>query len=195
MEIIQWIVPFFAIGMWALTQIFRYQKENQRAARQREESPVPVKPVDSVEEPTPRPRRTAEQVDKFLEEVRRRKQGTVQQQQPQPVEPPKPSPRPVQERPVPVPQRPQPVESPRTRRVQPEPVPVVVEVVEMTHKPPAGFRQPHAARKPKVAATATMTTVVKMLQDRESLAAALLLREIFDEPRSRKPHRPPQARN
>lgn len=186
------IFPLIALGVWILSTIFRgveEQREKNRPPRPREEG-ASVKV----------PRRPVSELDRFLDEARRRREAAQQRQQqtaPVLVEPipeaiplPRPAPKPA---PAPAPASPlprkierpalQPTEPPR-RAPEPAPaVPVVQTLAQSqasTHSPVPGTTV--QARK----LSPVLARLMPLLKDRPSLGTAFVLNEIFGRPRCEK---------
>src|SRR5262245_21081185 len=184
MDWISYLVITLFVAVYILNQLAKSQqrKAPPRAEREEEEAPQ-------------RRRRPMTQLEKFLEDMQRRKEGEdVRTAAPiyEAVEvPPKPAPPPL---PRPLEQRRKPavpvVKKPPRRvdaRVVIEPSPPAPE-----SQPPQAPEAPQPVHRPEaLPAKAPQSPAVKMvralLKNRQSLGAAFLLREIFDRPRCRRP--------
>jgi hypothetical protein len=164
------IIGLIPLGVWILATIFRGIED----ARE-QEKPRP----EPGERPLRTPRRPTSELDRFLEEARRRRDSSPKRPA-EPVlealpvpKPPEPAPPPrVERRPA----------KPREPRKAPEPAPQsVVLPVELPPPPPAPARLP-ARGQPSPA----LAKITAMLRDREVVATALALREIFDKPLSQR---------
>src|SRR5262245_17723224 len=113
MEWLGWIVPVLFVAGFILKQLAGKAENNQppeRMPRRRPEADAPPREVT--------PKRPPEQIRRFLEEMRRQREGLPPEPEPEPtaqVERPRPVPRPERVPPKPVRQRP-PV-PPRPQRV------------------------------------------------------------------------------
>lgn len=182
---LRWLIPLIGVAVWIISQIASNQRE---AARRLPRSQPPRLPDDfpEADNPKPQPKASAE-LDRFLEEVRRR------QQTPPRPEPVQPRPRaPVVEpvRPKKAPPSPASAFQPIKIRGIPaeEPVAVALPVVpQPTPAVPTPITVPPSVSKP--AASQAILQVQSLLRQRRSLASAMLLREIFDRPVSQRPRR------
>jgi hypothetical protein len=200
MDWVQWLIPLVALAVYILSNLAKGQEESRT-----NRLPRPPRSDEAVEtaelaEP-PRQRRSQEEIDRFLEEVRRRKK-TIEppqnkplsrpttapsQERPRPVPPPLPK---VKLPPPPLPERPRPGDAPRpatkppSRKREPEPIPVV-EALEVTHVP---LQPPPALVGPLVNSLA-LQNLKSLLANRQTMATAILLKEILDVPLSKRPPR------
>jgi outer membrane biosynthesis protein TonB len=169
------IIPLIAIGVWVLSTIFKGVEDERQKERLRR--------GPGNQGGGPRPRRPVTDLDRFLEEARRRRQTAAQPRLAEPVQEvrPRPSeqqPTPPPPRPVPVPpraapartERPRPVRTqPAVRRVEPaptrrpipmepvtevQPIPVVVPVADRPE--PTSQPAPSPSPAPPPAAPATV---------------------------------------
>lgn len=184
------IIPIIAVAVWILSSLIRGAEE-QRVRRPRPQRD-PEEPADGT-----RPRRSPSEIDRFLQEVQRRRQEGEERRPPR--EAPKPLPPaeevlvaiPVQE----VPNRRTPrADRPRRRPAESRPIPVaqpvpvvpppVLETQFRESPPPPGpeaASQPTAAEKKREAMGKQLR---ELLNSKQSLATAFILREVFDRPLS-----------
>jgi hypothetical protein len=222
------IVPLIALGVWILGTLFRNEEDER--ARQRRRGNL----EGGVRVP---PRRPVTDLDRFLEEARRRREAAERgrggsppaaateappratrppwsperparegPRRPRPSPPTAPPRRPAAEVPVaipvPRPAAPQPAapaqaEVVRVVRVEAAPVaamPTAESVRRADSPPPAPPAPPqptpatpHPSR--GQAMTPILTQVVALLRSPQAAGTALVLREIFDQPRCRRSHR------
>jgi hypothetical protein len=205
------IVPLIALGVWILGTLFRPEEDER--AKQRRRGPL----EGGARLP---PRRPVTDLDRFLEEARRRRETaergrsasppaeTAPEPQQRVARPPLLQDRPSREpprRPRPAPSTPSrrpaaevPVALPVARPVTipvPEPsIPtaVVVPIAEPIPPPadaaevsPAGVH-PDAPHKRSPVLTPVLAQVAALLRSPQSAGAALVLREIFDQPLCRR---------
>lgn len=169
------IIGLIPLGVWILSTIFRGIED---AREQEKPRPAPG------ERPAPKtPRRPTSELDRFLDEARRRRDTSPKRREEpileavpvaKPPAPPPPAPPRVEKRP------------PKPREVrkasQPAPTPYVnVVPVELPAPPPAPARLP-PAHPPSPA----LAKVVAMLRDRDAVTTAVVLREILDKPLSQR---------
>ena len=205
------IIPLIALAVWILQYIFRGPEENNK------QQPGRPRPAAAPQRPAgPRPRRPVTDLDRYLEETRRRRvQG---EDRPPPIEvapersardealererrrvaapkpPPPPPPRVV---PVPPQRTLQPIAEP-LRPVVAEIVPVAVPVqspINARTEQAATMRGAELAapqvdsrrrEERRVAATPVQKELARLLRAPQGLAAALVLQEIFGEPLCRR---------
>jgi hypothetical protein len=179
----EWILPVL-LGIWFLINLIRKADEERRSREK----------AAAGDRPAPRPRRPPpEDIDRFLEEVnRRRRQSTERRpgtEGPRPVVAvPAPAP-PVRPRPSP---RPQPTRQPPPR----QPAPAVAEVVvavpaEIPVIPAPQWAPPPGPGTPQPAAgegkaKAAPVSLGMLLRAPQNLRNAILLREILDPPLCRR---------
>jgi len=84
MDWVKFVVPLIAVAVWILANLARMPREQQRPVVRR---PSP-RPLDRPDNPTAAPQRTATDVDRFLEEVARRRQEAAERRQVGPAETP-----------------------------------------------------------------------------------------------------------
>jgi hypothetical protein len=169
---VEWLLPIL-VAFWILVSLIRKTEEERRnRERGTQNSERPPSP--------PRPRRTNADIDRFLEEVNRRR-GQASERKPRPgVETRQPAPRKA----VPVPSRREPATPPR------RPVPPAVEaVVVIPEVQPAQVRERPAAPPPP-RSEGPPSAVLDLLRSRDSLRAALILREILSPPLCRRAQHP-----
>jgi hypothetical protein len=197
------IIPVIGLAVWLLAQMMG-REVNKRPTRTPppkppEEEPSaqsgprwqrPAPPAPPAE-PAPRPQQTSAELERFLREVRRRQQAATPKPREVEVSRPQPTPRPVVLAPAPV--RPvQAAEPPRPRpTVIPEALPaptstLPTQTLPVLSAPPAPTTVSAPTSRPSSIAARQVRALV---QSRHSLAAALVLREIFDKPLSRRPRR------
>ncbi len=194
------LIPLIIAAVWILNQLVKNREDPRR-------KPPPL-PAPGEDEPGPRPRRTASDVDKFLDEVRRRRARAEGREASAPVQAP-PRRRPPVRQPVPEVQRTFPPPSqvppplPRTRppappfssslpapRIPPREDILVAEVVSLSPAPAHRLTglapAPVLVPVPAVRATAStpLAETLSLLKKRQTLAAAVVLREIFGPPLS-----------
>jgi len=180
---ISYLVIFLFVAVFILNQLAKSQQRKAPPRAERDEDEAPA-----------RRRRPMTQLEKFLEDMQRRKEGEdVRTAAPiyEAVEvPPKPAPPPL---PRPVEQRRKsaaPVVKKPPRRVEArvviEPSPSAPESQPPPPEAPPPVHRPEAlpAKAPQSPA---VTMVRALLKNRQSLGAAFLLREILDRPRCRRP--------
>lgn len=200
MDWVKWAIPLVVVGVYIVSQLAAQLRD---AKRRPNRNLPPTRPDDSPSTP-PRPRaqRPSPEMDRFLEEVRRRQQPPPAQPRPVQERPrPQPSPRPVVLAPASTsaPARPVVRTSPRPpNRKIPEAVPAAIATlptqtlpVISAPPPPPPTRVSVSADKP---ASAAVYQVLDLLRDRQSLATAVLLREILDPPLCRRGWRGPGRR-
>jgi hypothetical protein len=210
-----WLILLIPVAVSILSLLFKSKEEPKRDGRLR--PPPTARPGG----PTRPGRRPVSDIDQFLEEINRRRREAAERRRP--TEPTAaPTPPPIVERPAPpppIPQReplrPVPVPPPRLPRrpererplptrirerpLQPEPV-LVAEPVPPP--PPPAPPAPPAPAVPAVLGTyvvtrppsPALTQLVTMLRSPQSLRTAILLREIFDPPVSRRAGQGPYFR-
>jgi hypothetical protein len=169
------IIGLIPLGVWILSTIFRGIED----AREQEKQPRPA----PGERPVKAPRRPSSELDRFLDEARRRREVSPKRRaEPEPVlealpvaKPPEPPPPPRVEK-----RAPSPSKARETRKAEPPP-PVVVLPVELPPPPPAPARLP-----PRSQPSPALAKVVGMLRDRNAVAMAVALREILDRPLSQR---------
>ncbi len=196
------LIPLIALGLWIVSAIFR-----GAAGAAKNERPGQV----GQQEAQRALRRPASDLDRFLEETRRRKAAQAPPAAPATAEPvaarPQPLPRPAPPRPAaPVPQarpaqsaerRPtpkreaRPAEVPVQRRqanepaMVPPPAPATVAVVTPVQAVPVSLPtasgQVRAAGQPR-AANPFLVQLAALLNKKESIRAAIVLREVLDRP-------------
>lgn len=158
------VIGLIPLGVWILSTIFRGLED---AREQEKPQPAPG------ERPPRTPRRPSSELDRFLDEARKRREVS-----------PKRTVEPVLEAlPVPKPSPPPRVEAPppRPRKPEPAPPPVVVLPVELPPAPPAPARLPQRDQP-----SPALAKVVAMLRGRDAVATAVVLREILDRPLSQR---------
>ena len=201
------IVLIIAAAVWIFSYLTAAQQENKR----RLTPPRPPRPGEQEDEPR-RPRRASAELEKFLEEVKRRKERDLEQvpeailvpDEPPRAAPPPPLPRPVEQRrkSVPIGSKPPPRRSepaiviqpvtvapaPSSRTVtMPSLVPAGVQAVQAVQAPPPPPQATQALNRPEALPTQASRTegvklVRELLKNRRALAGAFLLREILDKP-------------
>lgn len=182
-----WAIPLIGLAVWVLSTIFRDLDERMEKERRAKRETADEGGRVRV------PRQSNNELDRFLEEARRRRESTPKkraekpprQQQPvltaQPVDPPRRKPMaPPVERPVPTMK---PAEEVQAVLVTPAPTfptsPPPAPVAPRPAAAPAGRTEAPPRRSPPAVAQ-----LRSLLGDRSSLAAAFLLREVFDAPLS-----------
>jgi hypothetical protein len=205
MEWLKLLIPLIAVAVWILSHLAGNQQNQRRQA------PRPQPPFDPDQEPR-HPGRAASELERFLEDVKRRKEMEqvpeailIAEEVAPPRKAPPPLPRPVEQRrkSVPIgvkpPQRrrelaalvqPLPVTPAPTSRTVTMPSSAVAEVQapQATQAPPP---PPQALHRPEALPTkASKSEAVKLVQhllrNRQALAGAFLLREILDKPLSKR---------
>jgi hypothetical protein len=195
----EWLISVLFVLALIVNSFLRRNDEERRTSRPR----LPGEPDRPPVERTPR--RTGTDIDRFLEEVnRRRRQSAEQHTEAGKREPPTviPQAKPVPAKPRPrptkpaggTPSRPAPALRPAPERRVSEPV-VVAEVVPVSPQPKVMAKVEHvvgrlAAPAPPPTRTAAPPTdlvgLVALLRSPQSLRTAIMLREIFDSPRCRR---------
>ncbi|MBI3411587.1 MAG: hypothetical protein HY040_24930 [Planctomycetes bacterium] len=194
MDWVQWVIPLIVIAGFILKQLSNKQADGQRR-QDRAPAPRPPDADQAKEQPMAGTNRPPEEIRKFLEELRRKRPAAearpavreedLTAQVVRPKRPPKPPPAPP-----PVPQTRRPV----VRSVRPaiaEAIPVrVVPQTPGSPKPPA---QPAAFSPTTIVkpTTPAIRQLLELVRNRQNLATAFLLNEVFDGPRSQKPRRRP----
>lgn len=180
-----WIIPVIAVGVYIVSQLMSREANKRPAARPT--PPPPRPPEEPAAKPGQRPARVSTEMDRFLEEVRRRQKPPPK---PREADQPQPSPRPAATIPVRIP------EPVRTRVSKPaEVIPRAIPVLKAVPLPAApelsAPPQPAVvAMPPPRPATKAVLQVRELLKNPQGLAAALVLREILDKPVSCRPRRP-----
>ncbi len=193
MEWLKLLIPIIAVAVYIISQLAANQQNRRKPA------PRPLPPPDDFE--PPRERRPSPDLEKFLEEVRQRKEEKDRRQEAEAEEPPRRQPEPRRRLPVttkPPRRRDEPVivvqpaslpagSSSRTVTM-PSSVPAGVAPVQATQAPPP---PPQALHRPEALPTrtpqsASVKMVGELLKNRQALSAALLLREILGPPLSRR---------
>lgn len=174
-----WAIPLIALVIWIIANVARGVE-----AGRKDQQPGP--------RPVQRPRPATTEIDRFLEELNRRRQ---QQRRPpeRPAERrPGPRPRPTPGRPQPPP--PQPVvvvPVPTVELVVPEVLPA--QPVRPAEPSPPSFthppQPPPAAGQPREI-PAHLMELLRLFRSGQGLRAAFLAQEILGPPRSRRPLRP-----
>ncbi|MFO0928065.1 MAG: hypothetical protein U0736_13680 [Gemmataceae bacterium] len=179
-----WAIPLIGLAVWVLSTIFRDLDERMEKERRAKRETADAGGRARV------PRQSNNELDRFLEEARRRRESAPKkraekpprQQQPvltaQPVDPPrrKPMAAPV-ERPVPTMKPAEEVQA-----VLATPAPTVTPPPSAAPVPAA--RTASRGEAPPRRPPAAIAQLRNLLGDRNSLAAAFLLREVFDAPLS-----------
>ena len=178
MDWIKLVIPLIAVAVWILSNLAKNRDETRR-----QRTAPPPKPEDGM---GPARRRTPAEVDKFLEEVRRRREA-LEGKLKKPLSPP-PAPVPLAQTvpefprartippPLPMPPPPRPeirrssVSEPVMAKLVPTPAPEPEVVV------PAAPRVTALPSSPQVRQT------LALLRDRKTLVTVMLLREILDQP-------------
>lgn len=188
MDWVQWVIPLIAVAVYIISALAKPKDE----VRPRTQFPPLPQGGDPAERPSSR--RTPEEIDRFLEEVRRRKKSAEQQREKKPIPPvivqerPRPAPAvpvptPKRERPrLAEPPRPQlpparPLPAPRPREPEPLPVPMA-EVIEAT----VALQPPAAAVVARPSVSPVAQSLTGMLRNPSTLAAAIMLKEVLDRP-------------
>jgi hypothetical protein len=202
-----WVIPLIAVVVWILANLARLPKETPRPPVRK----PPLPPREGDQQTSTAPPRS--EVERFLAEVNRRRQASVQRRRaPQPEPPPTALPAAPPEairrreearrREDVLARRNAPSAPPSPRRPPtlspPRSVPVIVAVPEVVPvAPPQPVVEVVALPAPEAAlpivrpTSRTASRVVALLRDPVSLPAAFLLHEIFQPPLSQ---RAPQGR-
>lgn len=210
---IKWLIPLIAVAVWVLTTMVRNREEPRRPVR------PGTPPADGGEPPPggPRPRRSAAEIEEFLQEVRRRREAGEQRKKKipareeprrerepprtrpsltaaEPMAPPPPPPAPASLSPAPRPRERRDV-TPLASTVVPareevvvarvvEPAPSAPSAYSVSSAPAAvGALLPHGRARGLRGGPAQL---LQMLRQPQSLAAAIVLREILEPPVSRR---------
>jgi len=211
MDWVKWLIPLIALAVWIISNLARNREEPRRPAR-------PSTPAGGSGEPPngPRsgPRRSSAEIDEFLQEVRRRREANEQRKaarkapvKPEarrPVETPRPRPSLAMPEPVTPPAPPPPAPAapafittlPRVPGAAPgvarEEV-VVARVISEPAPVPAAIPATPAPALPvpvrRLGPPAAPRQILQMLRNPQSLARAIVLREILEGPLSRRPRR------
>lgn len=199
---IKLLVPLIALAVWILSNMAKNREEPRRNQR----SPTPPD-MDSP----PRPRRAPTDVDRFLEEVRRRRESGEKKSPPLLREAPasreqtrsRPVSGPVAE-PVVRPHRPAPTseEGPKQRSPRRSAAQEAVPVAKIVSPPPLPQLTPAqvaeqasiaALGQPGQMAAKDVSPAIKqlfgLLKSPQTMQTAVLLREILEAPRCRRRHR------
>jgi hypothetical protein len=175
-----WLIPVIAIGVWLLAALIRNANQKGKA--------MPPEP-----QPQGRPRRrpTSNEIDRFLEEVRRRQQAQrrpadedVPEVQPVVIEPtPRPPPPPVRRTPPASVTRakPSPVTVRTVAAVDNIPVALAVDARPSTTIAPIPAPEPPQARLP-----GHLVELQRLLHSPQGIRAAFLLNEILGPPKCRR---------
>lgn len=183
MDWLKLLIPLIAVAVWILSNMAKNKDMPRRL------QPPPLPPPD---ENDARPRRSANEVDRFLEEVRRRRAEAEGRPAPprEPVKPTPPSRQSVPERRRATP----PVAPPPPRRAPaPPPMPAPAEILEavvVMPSPPIETRvtkAPLASAPVAVPVSNALASTVDLLRKKQTLAAAVILREILGPPASARP--------
>ncbi len=204
MDWIKWLVPLIILAGYILSHLAKNREEPRRS--QRPPLPPPLPPRDSGERPAAR--RSPSEVDRFLEEVRRRRETGEKPTVPAAREPssrgererPRPASKITAAEPVLRPQRTGREEPPKPRparrpsgaqeaapfaKLVPAPAPAPPSLAE-TAAAQAVMHFPSPAAKPVSPAAQQL---LELLKTPQSLQTAILLREVLDRPRCRRPRR------
>lgn len=210
MDWIKWLIPLIALAVYILSNMAKEREETRRPLR-----PLPP-PLPPPKDTGDRPKRSPSEVDRFLEEVRRRREETAKPAEVKPA-----APRPVAER---QPERPAVVERPRPQRPAPaealtrpgssgkeEPVKQqrpparrpaagqeAIPVVQLAPLPAASILAPPPQPTPELGAlhlsmpqaravSPAAKQLMELLKTPQTLRTAFLLREVFERPRCRRP--------
>jgi hypothetical protein len=173
---LEWLLPIL-LAFWILVNLIR-KTEEERRSRERGTQDAERPPAPS------RPRRANTDIDRFLEEVNRRRQAGERKPRARPET------RPGTPRiPVPVPpprlEAPPPIRPPVLQAVEAVLAIPVAQPVEAPKRPavvPA--RETKAAAAPRPAGPSAV--ILDLLRSKESLRAALILREILSPPLCRR---------
>jgi hypothetical protein len=198
---LEWLIPIVLIILWIVNSFLRGNDEEKAKKKPRASSEGDSSGSDR---PT---RRTTSDIDRFLDEVNRRRREAAERRQPQPAPRPKPAPPPPRKAsPKPKVTAPpltvKPAARPLERPVEPAPVLKTAEVVDVlpvaTALPATSvLSSPAVSAVPKrtVSESAAETTspvaerLAALLATPESLQTAFMLREVFGEPRCKQPRR------
>jgi hypothetical protein len=182
---LQWLIPVILIIIWVVNSFLRGNEEERNKNRQR--------PTPRGDRPPSEPtaRRSTSDIDRFLEEVNRRRRQAAER---------RPTPEPPRQRPPSrPPSAPPPRRQPTSRPVERIPTAEVIPVVEavataVAARPPALTAQPAATAQPTPGAVnasvpvvpAPMQQLMGLLASPENLRTAILLREVLGPPRCRR---------
>mgnify|MGYP001558898964 CR=1 FL=1 len=178
-----WIIPLIALAVFILSQLGAKQQQQSRASSR------PPLPRDPNEGQFASPRRGSQELEEFLEEIKRRKRA-AEEQEPVYVAKEVP-PRPVEKRRSagkPPPRRGEPVIVVQSFPSEAAPPPVAM---PMPQEAPIRPDAPQPIFRPealpaKTAATPVAKLVRDLLGHRKSMRAAFLLREVLDAPLSKR---------
>jgi len=189
MDWVKIAIPLIAVAVWILSNLANQQKETRKPPRVPFPPPRPRVP----DKPLPPEARPRENVDRYREEMDRKREKKPTMATPLT----KPRPRRVEAVPKPPPLVLRPVPAPTSRGASnnpqaqtatnvylPVPVPVVVEVVAKVGE---------AARPIARPAPVAIQNLLELLKKRDSLSTAVLLREVLDVPVSKR-RRPSSGR-
>jgi hypothetical protein len=201
MDWIKLAIPLVVLAFWILGHLLRNQQEEAPPMSRR----LPPRP--DGDPPGTRPRRTTTDVERFLEEVRRRREGQPSNltQEEEEAETgrskdatstrPVPPARPV----LPVPRPVEPVQRPPLKRpllreppaVVPVPPPAEEVVVARLVAGPGEVAPPRSGPPPVPSSLLDMKApsavqLLHFLKSRQSIATAVVLREVFEAPLSRR---------
>jgi hypothetical protein len=204
-----WLILLIPVAVSILSLLFRPPKEEPRRGGR-----LRPNPPDGANPPRPA-RRSVSDIDQFLEEINRRRREAAErrrapeppplvpprEERPAPALPPRPRPAPPPERPARRPERETPLVPPRVRERVPEPRRMVIAeaVVAPVEAPPAPRIEVVEAaavivaqvQRPRRAVSPALAQLLPLLSRPQGLRNAVLLREIFEGPVSRRPHRSP----
>ncbi len=196
---ITWLIPLIALAVWVLANLARNQQDQRRPGR--------TNPAPPAEPTGPRPRRTSAEIDDFLSEVRRRRGVTEQKKETAKkvaVSAPAETPRARPSLAVPQPVTPQaklparstsPPPRPRADEFAPPPLPalvptaeevVVARIVQPGAPDPRAGSQPALPRRVLLGGFANPWQLLQFLRNPQTLATAVVLREVFEPPITRR---------
>ncbi len=144
MDWIKWLIPLIALAVYILSNMAKEREETRRPLR-----PLPP-PLPPPQDTGDRPKRSPSEVDRFLEEVRRRREETAKPAEAKPA-----APRPVAER-QPVAERPAVEQRPRPQRPAP---------AEALSRPrPSGKEEPVKQQRPPARRPAAGQEAIPVVQ-------------------------------
>jgi hypothetical protein len=176
---LEWIFAAIVAFLWIVNHLLRGSEDDKRPERARPASGEPGNPAR-------RPRRQPSDIDRFLEEVRKRRE--IQERRPQapaPVKPPAPvvrrpgQPSSIEKRPVPTQQPSKPREAERQPVV--DVIPLALPAVAAVMSAPAITVVPSSPQ-PQSMQPQSMQPFLEMLRQPDTLLTAIMIREVLGPP-------------
>jgi hypothetical protein len=189
---LEWLIPIVVLLIWIVSSIFKNTEEDRAAARKREAA-------GQIGEGRPS-RRPVSEIDRFLEEVNRRRRQVAERERvpapPPAARPPRSAPRsqatrtpsatPVARRSSPrASERPIPVEAVVVAEVARATAPIA-QVVDAQERQPLPPLAPSPLPEVSAGPNPVLTQLSTFMQSNDSLRAAMLLHEVLGPPLSRR---------